>query len=240
MWVSKWVSECVCVLLLGFLPYMMSWMDTTSLLHAWLVHNMSGHCHLEIEIPMYLLHKLLCIGGEKRQISDNQEKWDMQYTMLSYMGSTLHHLCESIVGCNNSILVVIYGYISKSCSSLPIITINPFESSLLWTPQLLKEDREGVEIVCIFLCTDFYFFWGRSVELCFEMGLLVLVMLLGMVASWDIFVWGLSKVWLVRNVVPIRCNKIPHISFHHNFLCSLVRLSFMMCNGMSIYLFMVY
>jgi metal-dependent HD superfamily phosphatase/phosphodiesterase len=74
-------------------------MDTTSLLHAWLGHNMSGHCHLEIEIPHVLvLHKLLCMGGEKRQILDNQEKWDMQYTILSCMGSTLHHVVSPLLG----------------------------------------------------------------------------------------------------------------------------------------------
>jgi hypothetical protein len=75
------------------------------------------------------------------QIVVHGRREETKFRQPRKMGDAMYHTilyavhlapsCESIVGCNNSILVVIYGYISKSCSILPIITTNPFESSLL-------------------------------------------------------------------------------------------------------------
>jgi hypothetical protein len=77
---------------------MMSSMDSTSLLHAWLGHNMSGHCHLEIEILHVLVAQIVVHGRREETKFRQPRKWDMQYTILSYYGVHLAPSCESIVG----------------------------------------------------------------------------------------------------------------------------------------------
>jgi hypothetical protein len=77
---------------------MMSSMDTTSLLHAWLGHNMSGHCHLEIEILHVLVAQIVVHGRrEETKFRQPRKMGHAIYHTILY-GVHLAPSCESIVG----------------------------------------------------------------------------------------------------------------------------------------------